>query len=76
MAPRSSLVAELNKLDPQEFENLAYDLLFLSGLQNLRWRTPSADGGRDLEGTFSSIDFSGEHVTHKWYVECKRTAPR
>jgi len=74
MAGKSTLVSRLKQLDPQEFENLAYDVLSLSGLQNLRWRTPSADGGRDLEAEFPTIDFAGEHVVQKWYVECKRYA--
>jgi restriction endonuclease Mrr len=69
---RSNLVARLKRLEPQEFENLAYDILFLSGVQNLRWRTPSADGGRDLEGDLAVVDFSGETVRQRWYIECKR----
>jgi hypothetical protein len=70
--PRSKLVARLKQMQPQEFENLAYGLVFLCGAQNLRWRTPGADGGRDLECEFRVADFSGEHATEKWYVECKR----
>jgi hypothetical protein len=69
---KSSLVARLNRLEPQEFENLSYDILFLSGVQNLQWRTPGADGGRDLEGELAVVDFSGETVRQRWYVECKR----
>jgi Restriction endonuclease len=69
---RSKLVGRLKQMQPQEFENLAYDLMFLCGAQNLRWRTPGADGGRDLECEFRVADFSGEHATQKWYVECKR----
>ena len=68
------LVGRLKKLPPQEFENLTYDLLFLCGAQNLRWRTPSADGGRDLEGELPVIDFSGESGIQRWYIECKRYA--
>src|SRR5258708_22664595 len=68
----TSLVARLKRLQPQEFENLTYDILFLSGVQNLRWRTPSADGGRDLEGDVATMDFSGETVRQRWYIECKR----
>jgi hypothetical protein len=70
----TSLVARLKRLQPAEFENLTYDILFLSGVQNLRWRTPSADGGRDLEGDIAVIDFSGETVRQRWYIECKRYA--
>jgi hypothetical protein len=70
----TNLVTRLKKLAPEEFENLTYDLLFLSGVQNLRWRTPSADGGRDLEGEVPVVDFSGEVVHQRWYIECKRYA--
>src|SRR5215203_1454936 len=69
-----TMVARLKQMPPQEFENLTYDVLFLSGMQNLRWRTPSADGGRDLEGEFPVMDFSGENATQRWYIECKRYA--
>jgi hypothetical protein len=71
---RTGVVARLKRLLPEEFENLTYDILFLSGMQNLRWRTPSADGGRDLEGDVTTIDFSGETVRQRWYIECKRYA--
>jgi hypothetical protein len=37
---KSTVLARLKKLEPTEFENLTYDILFLSGVQNLRWRTP------------------------------------
>ena len=70
----SSLVAGLKRLHPEQFENLTYDILLLSGVQNLRWRTPGADGGRDLEGEVISVDFSGETVRQRWYIECKRYA--
>jgi hypothetical protein len=70
----ASIVTGLKRLQPEEFENLTYDILFLSGVQNLRWRTPSADGGRDLEGDFAVVDFSGETIRQRWYVECKRYA--
>jgi len=71
---KDSLIARLKRLPPAEFENLTYDILFLSGVQNLRWRTPSADGGRDLEGDIAILDFSGEMVRQRWYIECKRYA--
>ncbi|HRF09931.1 MAG TPA: restriction endonuclease [Xanthobacteraceae bacterium] len=62
----------LLSLSPSSFENLTYDLLAAAGMQNLRWRTPGADGGRDIEGTFQVIDLSGEQHKQRWYVECKR----
>lgn len=61
-------------LAPDKFENLTFDLLHAAGLKNLVWRTPGADGGRDIEGEFTSLDFSKHHQLQKWYVECKRYA--
>ncbi|MPS94032.1 restriction endonuclease [Comamonas sp.] len=58
-------------LTPTEFENLTYDLLTARGLANATWRTPGADGGRDIEGTWSHIDMSGEQTAQVWYVDCK-----
>src|SRR5258708_28477822 len=66
-----SLVNGLKRMEPEQFENLTYDILLLSGVQNLRWRTPSADGGRDLEGEITTVDFSGETVKQRWYIGCK-----
>jgi hypothetical protein len=59
-------------LSPRKFENLVYDLLVWRGLKNVSWRTPGSDGGRDIEGTRSVIDFSGTVRHERWYVECKR----
>lgn len=68
------MLGKLKQLQPREFENLSYDLLLLSGVRNLVWRTPGTDGGRDLEGLCSRTDFSGGVVIEKWYFECKRYA--
>lgn len=62
----------LDDLEPDEFENLTFDLVSIAGLRNVVWRTPGADGGRDIEGDYSTTDFSGERSIQKWYVECKR----
>jgi len=51
---------------------LIYDLLIRRGLGNVKWRTPGADGGRDIEGEFAVYDFSGATRPERWYVECKR----
>lgn len=59
-------------LSPTQFENLAYDLLTWRGMRNTVWRTPGADGGRDLEGSYEVRDISGEYQSQKWYVDCKR----
>jgi hypothetical protein len=63
---------ELLKLKADEFESLVCDLLILHGLQNATWRTPGADGGRDIEGRVDVLDLSGNVETQKWYIECKR----
>lgn len=63
---------KLTKLAPVAFENLTYDLLREYGLENLVWRTPGADGGRDLEGEFSFRDLSGSTQIQRWFIECKR----
>lgn len=59
-------------LSAHEFENLTYDILRLSGFENLTWRTPGADGGRDIDGIVFITDASGQRDTQRWYVECKR----
>jgi hypothetical protein len=71
---RVTLIRRLDALSPTEFENLTFDLLSLTGMTNVSWRTPGADGGRDIEGTTSEIDLSGATTIRKWYVECKRYA--
>jgi hypothetical protein len=62
----------LQDLAPTEFENLCFDLLSISGLRNLAWRTPGSDVGRDLEGVATQVDFSGSHVHSRWFIDCKR----
>jgi len=62
----------LDGLSPAQFENLIFDLMVLRGMSNVQWRTPGADGGRDIEGETSVVDFSGYQRVEKWYVECKR----
>ena len=63
---------KLLNLSPTQFENLTFDLLQHTGMQNLVWRTPGADGGRDIEAIVISQDASGHSETQRWYVECKR----
>lgn len=72
MIGRGSLLESLRALAPTEFENAVYDLVSLAGLRNAVWRTPGADAGRDIEGEYPTIDFSGFHASVRWYVECKR----
>ncbi|MER9233820.1 restriction endonuclease [Mesorhizobium sp. M0622] len=61
-------------ISPLEFENFTYDILSAGGMRHLTWRTPGADGGRDLEGDVFTCDYSGFTNRERWYVECKRYA--
>jgi Restriction endonuclease len=61
----------ISSLTPTEFENLTYDTLRAVGLKNLVWRTPGADGGRDIEGHSFIVDLTGHETKLKWYAECK-----
>lgn len=70
----SATTATLKKLPANTFENLVFDLAVVRGLSNATWRTPGADGGRDIQGVFQRDDFSGESVIERWYIECKRYA--
>ncbi|GAB3372167.1 restriction endonuclease [Massilia agri] len=65
---------QLADVGDTEFENLTFDLMIAHGMRNVTWRTPGADGGRDIEGYIIQNDFSLTQTTQKWYVECKRYA--
>jgi hypothetical protein len=69
-----AILEKISQLNPSEFENFAYDCINAAGLKNLVWRTPGADGGRDIEGVAFARDLSGEETAQRWYVECKRYA--
>ncbi|MBR9901513.1 MAG: restriction endonuclease [Rhodospirillales bacterium] len=66
------MLDRIKSLEPTVFENLVYDLMGSSGFENLVWRTPGADGGRDIEGTALCRDLSGFMHAQTWYIECKR----
>jgi hypothetical protein len=51
---------------------LTFDLIQEHGLENLVWRTPGPDGGRDIEGDLPIRDLSGSLTHQRWFVECKR----
>lgn len=72
MTEADTIIEAISGLSPTEFENLTYDCLQLIGLKNLVWRTPGADGGRDIEGIAYQTDLTGHESVQRWYVECKR----
>lgn len=63
---------KIGDLLPSDFENLTFDLMIERGFSNVTWRTPGADGGRDIEARSYQRDMSGAHNEEKWYIECKR----
>jgi hypothetical protein len=66
------IVDRINDLNPTGFENLVFDVVRLLGFQNIVWRTPGADGGRDIEGFLSINDPTGFSYVQKWHIECKK----
>lgn len=60
------------QLAPDQFENLIFECVKSRGMRNVVWRTPGADGGRDIEGETFDTDLAGDTNARKWYVECKR----
>ncbi|RYF50884.1 MAG: hypothetical protein EOO38_04590 [Cytophagaceae bacterium] len=65
------ILDRIARLTPNQFENLTYECIKAAGLKNVVWRTPGADGGRDIEGISFARDISGQDVVQKWYIECK-----
>ena len=66
------VIDAVGRLQPRVFENLSFDLLVMAGMTNTVWRTPGADGGRDIEGDVPIVDFSENNSVQHWYIECKR----
>jgi len=71
-SPIKAQLRRLGTITPTEFENLIYDLAVQRGMVNVAWRTPGADGGRDIEAQTVQKDFSGTQTIQKWFIECKR----
>lgn len=66
---RISFPRSISDLSPTEFENLIYDLMVAKGMVNVVWRTPGADGGRDIEADSIHRDISDALGFSKWYIE-------
>lgn len=61
---------KFEKLTPNEFERLCFELLLKYGYTELTWRQGGADNGRDIEGL---LNFSTQIIEKrtKWFFECK-----
>lgn len=68
------LDVSLHSLSPTSFENLCFDIVRGMAFQNPTWRTPGADGGRDIEAWRAIIDPTFVSTQEKWFIECKRYA--
>lgn len=69
--PNKEIIDRINALNSTQFENLTLDLVRAVGFQNVVWRTPGADGGRDIQAEENFSDLSGNDTKQKWYIECK-----
>ncbi|MFC4734755.1 restriction endonuclease [Salipiger abyssi] len=65
------IVSRINDLSPTQFENLTLDLVRAVGFRNVIWRTPGADGGRDIQAEQNFSDLTGADTKRNWYIECK-----
>ncbi len=70
----TTTLAKLKALSPTAFENLVFDLVVTRGFQRVVWRTPGADGGRDIEAVSVTNDLAGHLLSQAWHIECKRYA--
>ena len=66
------ILEKISDLSPTGFENLAFDIVRALGFQNLVWRTPGPDGGRDIDGLLGTHDPTGFLHIQKWHIECKQ----
>lgn len=66
------IVDQLKKLTPTQFENLVFDYCLCLGFENLTWRTPGSDGGRDIEGQVQIISPVSTVRKERWFIECKK----
>lgn len=65
-------IKNLEELSPSAFEHICYDIIRDLNFSNPQWRTPGADGGRDIEATTQIVDPTFASITQKWFIECKR----
>ncbi|MFM5894121.1 MAG: restriction endonuclease [Novosphingobium sp.] len=66
-----TILHRINALTPTHFENLVFDYATAIGFKNVTWRTPGADGGRDIEAYNFPTDLSGYQFSERWFIECK-----
>lgn len=71
MITSDDILSRISSLSPREFESFSFECMRAIGMRNLVWRTPGADGGRDIEGEVYVRDVSGYEERQVWYIECK-----
>lgn len=66
------MLYKIKALSDVDFENLTHDLMICLGVRNIAWRSPGADGGRDIEGVYLREDPTGDVFSESWFIECKK----
>lgn len=62
---------KFENLNPNEFEELCFDLLTQFGFESLIWRQGGADSGRDIEAQYTISNPLVGNYKERWFVECK-----
>jgi hypothetical protein len=65
-------LASITDLSPTGFENLSFDIVRDMRFHSVQWRTPGADGGRDIEALREISDPTFGIYSEKWFIECKQ----
>lgn len=59
------------KLSPQQFEELCFELVYVSGFTKIQWRRGGADRGRDIQAVKIIPDKLVGDYQETWFFECK-----
>ncbi|MBU3912950.1 MAG: DUF3808 domain-containing protein [Nanoarchaeota archaeon] len=58
------------KLTPEEFQDLSYDIVCRNGFRNVKQRGRGGDGGRDIEAEFLT-KIGKDELTERFWFQCK-----
>jgi hypothetical protein len=68
----NTVLQNIDRLPPDEFERFALRLLWRLGLFNIQRYGGSGDRGRDLIAESSEVPLPGIHTLRRWVIQCKR----
>lgn len=63
---------DFNKLTPNEFEELCFELILKHGFSKVIWRQGGADNGRDIEAISTINNSLVGMFEEKYFFECKK----